>query len=363
MTPVRSDRLRVAVVYPDLLGTYGDGGNGIVLARRAAWRGIDVELLGAVSGLPLPDADVYCLGGGEDGPEVRAAALLREDGTLRRAAGEGRVVLGVCAGYQLLGTTFPDAAGEEHEGLGLLDIESRKGSGVRAVGELVASVLPGGPTFGGDSSLPVLNGFENHGGVSTVGAGSKALARVVQGVGNGDGSRTEGAWSGRVLGTYLHGPVLARNVGLADVLLAWALESRGDTRTLEPLDDTEEVALRSARLAAAGGTRPASRPRPAPATRASPTLSRLSGAVPDARPGRWGPGVGARRIVRERPRPSPCRGVGSLERGRRACGGLAACRPPVGRDFRCERGDGRLDAPRESARVLPGTRGQAACRR
>ena len=60
--------LRIAVVYPDLLGTYGDGGNGLVLARRAEWRGHDVALLQAVSDRPLPEADVYCLGGGEDGP-------------------------------------------------------------------------------------------------------------------------------------------------------------------------------------------------------------------------------------------------------------------------------------------------------
>ncbi len=246
----RGKALTIAVVYPDLLGTYGDGGNGTVLARRAAWRGLEVELLGALSSARLPEADIYCLGGGEDAPEVRAADLLHEDGTLTEAAAGGAVVLGVCAGYQLLGRSFPDAAGRERAGLGLLDVVSAKGSGRRAVGELLAEVLPAGPRADGGKGLPVLNGFENHGGVTTVGSGSTPLARVVRGVGNGDGSGTEGAWSGRILGTYLHGPLLARNTALADVLLTWALDARGGDVNLQPLDDTEESALHAERVRA-----------------------------------------------------------------------------------------------------------------
>ncbi|MGA3149183.1 MAG: glutamine amidotransferase, partial [Acidimicrobiales bacterium] len=93
MTPGRRSALTIAVVFPDLLGTYGDGGNGLVLARRASWRGIDTELIQANSGRPLPSADIYCIGGGEDGPEVRSAEALRADGTLHRAVGDGAVVL------------------------------------------------------------------------------------------------------------------------------------------------------------------------------------------------------------------------------------------------------------------------------
>jgi lipid II isoglutaminyl synthase (glutamine-hydrolysing) len=245
-----SAALAIAVVYPDLLGTYGDGGNGLVLARRASWRGIDVDLIQARSGRPLPTADLYCIGGGEDGPEVRAAEALRADGTLGRAVDHGAVVLGVCAGYQLLGSTFPDSADRPHPGLGLLDAAARKGTGPRAVGELVASATPGAPPTAGGQPLPLLTGFENHGAVTTLGPGSRAVARVIRGVGNGDGAGTEGAWSGRVFGTYLHGPVLARNTALADLLLGWAVSTSGGTEPLEPLDDREEVALRSERLAA-----------------------------------------------------------------------------------------------------------------
>lgn len=255
----RSERaLTVAVVYPDLLGTYGDGGNGLILARRAAWRGIDVELLQATSDRPLPAADLYSIGGGEDGPQVRAASTLLEEGTLAERVAEGAAVLGVCAGFQLIGRTFPDAADHPHEGVGLLDVTTVKGTGRRAVGELLAEPVPDAPRTAAGDRLPQLTGFENHGGVSVVGPGARPLAKVTHGVGNGGGDGTEGAWSGRVLGTYLHGPVLARNTALADLLLGWALAPTdapvGTAVTLEPLDDHAELCLRAERLEAVDGS-------------------------------------------------------------------------------------------------------------
>ncbi len=108
--------LRVVVVHPDLLGTYGDGGNGLILARRAEWRGLEVELVQATSDRPLPGADIYCLGGGEDSPQVRAAQALAADGTLERRVGEGAVVLAVCAGFQVVGRSFPGAGGRGPRG-------------------------------------------------------------------------------------------------------------------------------------------------------------------------------------------------------------------------------------------------------
>jgi CobQ-like glutamine amidotransferase family enzyme len=237
--------LRVAVVYPDLLGTYGDGGNGLILARRAQWRGVEVVLSQAPSDEGVPDADIYCLGGGEDGPQVRAARTLIDDGTLVRRAADGAVVLAVCAGYQIVGTGFPGADDVLHQGVGLLEVTTAKGVGPRAVGEVAAAVT--------GLSLPPLTGFENHGGRTTLGPDTIPLAHVTRGIGNGDGSGTEGALAGRVLGTYLHGPVLARNPALADLLLAWALEV--DVDELAALDDTAEEALREERLSAPGRPR------------------------------------------------------------------------------------------------------------
>ncbi len=233
-----SGPLRVAVVYPDLLGTYGDGGNGLILTRRAQWRGRDAVLLQAASDEALPDADIYCLGGGEDGPQVRASRSLIDDGTLVERVAGGAVVLAVCAGFQVVGRSFPGADGDLHEGVGILGVDTVKGTGPRAVGEVVAEPE-------GIAGLPVLTGFENHGGVTALRDGTVALGRVTAGVGNGDGG--EGAVSGRVVGTYLHGPVLARNPVLADLLLSWAF----DGATLDPLDDADAEDLREERLGSA----------------------------------------------------------------------------------------------------------------
>ena len=227
--------LSVVVVHPDLLGTYGDGGNGMVLVQRARWRGIDAQLLEARSDAPLPTGDLYCLGGGEDAAQTASAARLRADGVLAKAVERGVPVLAVCAGYQVVGRTFSAADGRPLPGVGLLDVTTEKGAGRRAVGEVLAEPLAG--------TLGLLSGFENHGGLTARGPGAAPLARVEAGVGNGDG--TEGAVCGRVVGTYLHGPVLARNPSLADLLLSWATD-----RTLDPLDDAEVSALREERIAA-----------------------------------------------------------------------------------------------------------------
>jgi lipid II isoglutaminyl synthase (glutamine-hydrolysing) len=241
VTSAPTGTVTVALLFPDLLGTYGDSGNAVILARRLAWRGFEARMVTVLSGDPVPEScEVYVVGGGEDLPQALAARELgpQAGGPLRRAVDRGAAVLAVCAGLQILGTSFVGPDGVETDGLALLDCSTRRGSGPRAVGEMVVEPDP-------DLGLPALTGYENHAGVTTVGPGSSALGRVRHGVGNGDGSGTDGVRSGRVLGTYLHGPVLARNPDLADHVLASVV---GD---LAPLDDSESAELRRERLAAA----------------------------------------------------------------------------------------------------------------
>jgi CobQ-like glutamine amidotransferase family enzyme len=230
--------LRIVWIYPDLLSTYGDRGNMLILARRAALRGIPAQTFEVRSDQPMPaSADIYLIGGGEDGPQALAAQRLIADGGLHRAVNQGAAVLAVCAGYQLFGGSF-FAKGARCAGLDLLDITSDRGE-TRAVGEVRGDIDP-------RLGLPPLTGFENHGGRTHLGPGVAPLARVTAGIGN-DG-RTEGAWHGKILGTYAHGPVLARNPAIADLLLRWAIGAD----SLGPLDDTWPDRLRAERLAAAG---------------------------------------------------------------------------------------------------------------
>ena len=350
--------LRVVVVHPDLLGTYGDGGNGRVLAGRAVWRDIPVELVHAPSDAPLPaGADIYCLGGGEDGPQVQSAERLR-DGVLAGAVDAGAVVLAVCAGYQVIGRSFPGADGRPHPGVGLLDVVTVKGTGRRAVGELAGRALRRRATTARRtpwrSARSPASRTTPPSPVS--GHGARPLARVLSGVGNGGGDGTEGARAGRVLGTYAHGPALARNPSLADLLLAWA------TGTVPvPLDDVEERALRAQRLEAvrARGTGDSGRPQGAAerlrarrrcADRVSGSRRRQSSASAQRASSSSVAVVG---IGTERPGPAPRRRVGPARRRRLPCAGAAQRRPPVAAGLVGQHGEDGVDARFERAGVSP----------
>jgi CobQ-like glutamine amidotransferase family enzyme len=236
-----SPELAIALIRPGLLGTYGDRGNAIVLAERLRRRGIAARVLDLDRG-PVPaDADLYLLGGGEDGAQSAVAADAALRAALHAAVARGAVVLGVCAGFQLLGTSFETGTGETVAGFGVLDCRSARRAAARAVGEVCSRPRT-------ELGLPPLTGFENHGGGTWLGPGLDALGQLELGIGNGDGSGTEGAISGRVVGTYMHGPVLVRNPALADLLLTWAVGE-----SLDPLPMPEVDRLRTERLAAARG--------------------------------------------------------------------------------------------------------------
>ncbi|MDQ2727649.1 MAG: glutamine amidotransferase [Actinomycetota bacterium] len=243
MSP-RESVVTIALLFPDLLGTYGDGGNATILAQRLRWRGQAAEVVTIRSGDAVPaSADLYVVGGGEDLPQVLAARQLSNPPNLRRAVGGGAAVLAVCAGLQILGTSFDFAGpeGPKGEGLGLVDVSTGRSMHRRAVGELLVDPDP-------DLGLPAMTGYENHSGVTVLGPGVKPAGRVRVGVGNGGDDHVDGFWSGHLLGTYLHGPALARNPALADLLLRWVV---GD---LSPLDDTDSERLRTERFKAAAGT-------------------------------------------------------------------------------------------------------------
>lgn len=247
MSPVKivppAKPVKIVLVYQSLLGIYGDQGNAKVALKRLQMRGIDAVLQVVEPGDQVPaDGQLYLLGGGEDMAQVSAVNALRADGNLVRALDGGAVLFAVCAGFQICGNTFTVGDRDDvTEGLGLLDAETRRGP-VRAVGEVLHRwTRP-------DGSESLLTGFENHGGYTTLGADAQPLAAVEVGVGN-DGHGLEGAVQagrngGWVIGTYPHGPVLARNPELADHLLELATG-----RALEPLEMPVLDELRRQRIA------------------------------------------------------------------------------------------------------------------
>ncbi len=226
--------LKIVLVYPDLLGTYGDSGNAEILVARAKLRGINAVLVTVSSTQPVPlDGDVYVLGGGEDGPQQAAVTLLRKDGGLERAHSNGAQILAICAGFQILGVEFPISKSGSVAGLGLLPVRTLRSTKPRCVGELMVDPDP-------SLGVPLVSGYENHAGQTEIISG-KPLGRVVYGVGNSYESGCDGYLDDTVIASYCHGPMLARNPGIADVILWRALGTDlseiSDANLMHSIDD------------------------------------------------------------------------------------------------------------------------------
>jgi CobQ-like glutamine amidotransferase family enzyme len=250
-------KLTVGHLYPDYLNIYADRGNIAVLARRAAWRGLELDVVPIGLGEPLrpADHDLLYIGGGQDREqELIAPDLAAKGPALAEAVAGGTAVLAVCGGYQLLGRFYRDRHGSELPGSGLLPLHTVAGER-RMIGDVLleCELEPG--------ERRTLAGFENHAGRTILDPGAEPLGRVVAGFGNDGESGYEGCRAGRVIGTYLHGPLLPRNPWLADWLLAQAAAHRtgGDAPPVfAHLDDAlerEAHAVAAARARARGGRR------------------------------------------------------------------------------------------------------------
>jgi CobQ-like glutamine amidotransferase family enzyme len=246
-------KIRVGHLYPDYLNIYADRGNIAVLARRAAWRGHELEVDAIGIGEPVtPGAhDLYYVGGGQDREQALVARDLAGKEGLVAAVEAGAAVLAVCGGYQLLGRSYRERSGAELPGVGLFPLHTLAGER-RMIGDvLLECELTAGVRR-------TLAGFENHAGRTILDPGAEPLGRVVAGFGNDGESGFEGCRLGRAIGTYLHGPLLPRNPWLADWLLAEALAHRsgGDAPELEPLEDELEAeahAVSAGRARSRGG--------------------------------------------------------------------------------------------------------------
>jgi CobQ-like glutamine amidotransferase family enzyme len=246
-------KIVVGHLFPDYLNIYADRGNIAVLERRAAWRGHELEVRALEPGdeLQAGEHDLYYIGGGQDREqELIAPALAAMGDALKAAVAGGAAALAVCGGYQLLGSSYRDQSGDELPGAGLLPLHTVAGER-RMIGDVLleCELQPGQPRS--------LAGFENHAGRTYLDEGAAPLGRVLAGFGNDGASGYEGCRAGRVIGTYLHGPLLPRNPWLADWLLTQALAHRtGEVPQLEPLEDELEAeahTVSAARARSRGG--------------------------------------------------------------------------------------------------------------
>jgi CobQ-like glutamine amidotransferase family enzyme len=248
-------KILVGHLYPDYLNIYADRGNIAVLARRAAWRGHELEVHTVSVGDPVePGAhDLLYVGGGQDREQALVAEdLVAKSDGVRAAVDGGAALLAVCGGYQLMGRSYRDFHGGDLPGIGLFPLETVAGE-TRMIGDVLleCELEPG--------VVRTLAGFENHAGRTRLDAGAEALGRVVAGFGNDGDSGFEGCRVGRAVGTYLHGPLLPRNPWFADWVLAQALAHRlGEAPVLDPLGDELEQqahAVSALRARSRGGKR------------------------------------------------------------------------------------------------------------
>jgi CobQ-like glutamine amidotransferase family enzyme len=230
--------LTLVHLYPREMNIYGDTGNVLVLRKRLEWRGLPVAVVPVNIGDPLPhDADVLLGGGGQDAAQGEIGADFASRGAeLRAMADDGVVMLTICGSYQMLGHEFVTQEGVRIAGVGVLDVTTH-GQAVRLIGNNYVDTPDAGR----------LVGYENHSGLTTLGSEVRPLGRTQHGRGNNGRDGTEGAVRDNVIGSYLHGPVLAKSPRFADNLLQRAYARRGESTDLEPLDDAlPELAARVA---------------------------------------------------------------------------------------------------------------------
>lgn len=240
-------KLTIGYFYPKLLNLYGDGGNVEILAGRAKRRGFDVEVieisLESTLGLQMmKDINIVFMGGGPDSSQKRMYGdLVKKKGPfLKEYIENGGCGLFVCGSYQLLGNYYKAADGSFLEGLEIFDLytESFGQRKPRCIGNVICEIareLRTDPVFNAVNKIGLtLVGFENHGGRTYLGREMLPFAEVLMGHGNNSEDTTEGVLYKNSIGTYLHGPVLARNPHLADYLIAKSL----NLDELEELDDS-----------------------------------------------------------------------------------------------------------------------------
>ena len=229
--------LKICHLYPDLLNLYGDQGNVVTLTRRCVARGINASVTGAPLGerVNLAEFDLLFIGGGQDAEQAVLLDELRQSrgAEIKAAIEDGKVMLAICGGYQLLGHSYKTRDGKETDFIGALDFTS-VGARERMIGDYMFEWdEPGEPVR--------IVGFENHSARTYLGDGVRPFGKVLAGHGNNGEDGTEGARYLNVFGTYSHGPVLPKNPTLADWLIRLGLERKYGNVELPPLDNALEL--------------------------------------------------------------------------------------------------------------------------
>lgn len=235
MTQAKKHQLSIVHLYPREMNLYGDTGNRLIIEKRLEWRGIDYSIHDISSGDTMPKkVDLILGGGGQDASQgIIEKDFYTRKKTMQELVDGGTAMLMICGMYQMMGRRFITHEGIEIKGLGILPVETVAKKG-RLIGN-IAVEIPG---------IGVIVGYENHSGRTYLDSNAHPLGTVIRGIGNNDDADSEGCRLRNVIGTYMHGPILAKNPELADLLIDMACKHAGIVGKLKPLDDTEEIIAR-----------------------------------------------------------------------------------------------------------------------
>ena len=211
-------KLRICHLYGNLMNTYGDNGNLLMLQHRAKKLGYEVEttLISLEEDFNAEDFDLVMFGGGQDFEQtVVAKDLQNKKEALIQYIEDNGVVVAICGGFQLLGRYYVNASGERLNGISAIDVCTNGQFPSRLIGDIEIFNEEFGETY---------LGYENHIGRTYLGKNMKPLGKVVKGFGNNEEDHVEGCHYKNVFCSYFHGPILVRNQHLADRIIETAAE-------------------------------------------------------------------------------------------------------------------------------------------
>jgi len=261
MREINRKSITIGWLYPDLMSTYGDRGNIIVLTKRCQWRGIEVKVTSITletQNSELYNSDLIFMGGAQDRQQKLAGEdfLKRKGPVVKELVEKAIPGLFVCAAYQAIGHYYKPYQGDPIPGPGIFDLYTQHpgDQAKRLIGNIVAEL---NSEFGIRNSelRTTIVGFENHGGRTYLGKNLKPFAKVLKGFGNNGEDGYEGAVYKNAIGSYFHGPILTKNPHIADWLISRALaEKYGNKVQLTPLDDSLEWQAHQVMLSRLGVT-------------------------------------------------------------------------------------------------------------
>ena len=206
-----ADKIKIAYLYEDLMNTYGDSGDVKILRYLLNQQGyqVDVDNVSLGDHFNADDYDFIFFGGGQDYEQtVVAKDLLRHAQTLGRYIENGKPMLAICGGYQLLGDYYKTSEGSVIKGLGILPMNTVFNPDSRMIGDTKY-----------ETEFGTVTAFENHSGRTYFDDKQKLkpLGKMIEGYGNNPEDGVEGMRYKNTIGSYSHGPIL-KNQNIAKAI-------------------------------------------------------------------------------------------------------------------------------------------------